>query len=100
MNRYPKSFASVSLLACLILAAPVNAAQRHSGKAEAQQTTENQTAQSRYQTAKKEANAAYKEALADCRKMRGAERTTCMKEAKANLQNDLAEAKKTMSSGE
>ncbi len=102
MNANAKCYAAMSFLACLLLTtAPVNAAQRQSAsKAEAQRMTQDMSAQARYKNARREANAAYKEAVADCRKMRGAEHTTCMKDAKANLQNDLAEAKKTLSSGE
>lgn len=76
------------------------AAQDAMSRAEAMQTIEDTTPQARHKTATREAHAAYQEALADCRKMRAAERTPCMKEAKTNLQSDLAEAKKILSSGE
>jgi hypothetical protein len=74
-----------------------HAAQDSMSKAEARQTVEDTSPRAQYNRARKEAQAAYKEALADCQKMRGAEKTACMKEAKTNLQNDLADAKKAMS---
>lgn len=61
---------------------------------------EDATAQARYQTSIKEAQAAYKEALNDCRTMKGSERTACLKEASANLQADLAAAKEQRKSVE
>jgi hypothetical protein len=58
---------------------------------------EDSTAKAQSKTAQKEATAAYQEALADCRKMRGAEAKACMKEARDNYRNDTAEAKKLLS---
>jgi hypothetical protein len=54
---------------------------------------EDATAQARYQTSTKEAHAGYREALKECQPMKGSERAACLKEAKANLQADLAAAK-------
>lgn len=55
--------------------------------------TEDATAQARYQTSVKEARAAYQQAVNECRQMKGSERAACLKEANANLQADLADAK-------
>lgn len=57
---------------------------------------EDSTAKAQSKTAQKEAAAAYQEALADCRKMRGAEAKACMKEARDNYRNDTADAKKLL----
>ncbi|HVK55480.1 MAG TPA: hypothetical protein VM532_10685 [Burkholderiales bacterium] len=57
---------------------------------------EDLTPKAQYETAKKEAGAAYREALNDCREKRGAEKTACVKEAKAVYTQDLAEAKKLL----
>lgn len=59
--------------------------------------TEDSTAKAQSKTAQKEAGAAYQEALADCRKMRGADAKACMNEARDNYQNDVADAKKLLS---
>lgn len=90
---------SLMATGCL-LAVSANAARDTDSKIEARQTIEDPTPQAQYQTLRREANAAYREALAECRKMRGAERNACTKEARSNLQNDLAEAKKTLSTGQ
>lgn len=58
-----------------------------------QWSTPDATPQDRYETAKKEAAAAYQEALADCRSLRGAEKASCTKEAQAAYNKDLAAAK-------
>ncbi len=55
------------------------------------------TPQQRYQTMKKEADAAYRDALKECKSKRGAERTECNKEAKSYHQADLESAKKARS---
>ncbi|RJF99154.1 hypothetical protein [Noviherbaspirillum saxi] len=78
----------------------VHAAQDAMSRAEARQTVEDRTPQAQFQTSKREANAAYQEALAECKKMRGTDRNKCMSEAKTNLQNDLAEARKALTSGQ
>jgi hypothetical protein len=63
---------------------------------EARQVIEDTTPQQKYNTAKREVQAAYQEALNDCKKMRGSEKTVCTKEAKESRQNDLTEAKKLL----
>ncbi|CAN5292171.1 hypothetical protein BH11PSE11_BH11PSE11_10220 [soil metagenome] len=60
-------------------------------------TIEDRTPQARYQTSKKEAAAAYQEALNDCRQNRGADRAACLRDARTNYQRDLDEAKRRLS---
>lgn len=83
----------------IVLMSPAHAAQNTTGSAEARQSTEDTSPQAQYKRAQREANAAYRQALTDCRKMNKSERSACEKEAKANLQSDLAEAKKMRSDG-
>lgn len=63
---------------------------------EAQQMKEDATPRARYNTSKKEANAAYSEAVKECRSMDRAQRSDCMKEARTNLQNDMAQARQML----
>lgn len=79
---------------------PVYAATDTSSKIEEQQLTEDFSPQAQYRLATREAHAAYQDALANCRKQKGTERNNCVKEARANLQGDLAEAKKNRSVGQ
>lgn len=67
--------------------------------AEKQQLVQSFTPQARYNLAKREAQAAYGEAVKECKSMSGAERSSCTKEARANLQQDLAYAKRQMQQG-
>jgi hypothetical protein len=46
-----------------------------------------------FSTAIDEAGGAYKEARRDCITMSGAERSSCMKQAKATYDNDMSEAR-------
>lgn len=85
-------------LSLLLIAGGAVAAEDKLSRAEARQTVEDTTPRAQYNTSKREAQAAYQEALNDCKKMRGTEKTACMKEARGNLQNDLAEAKKVLGS--
>ena len=54
---------------------------------------EDTTPRARFQTLKKEAGAAYQEALADCKRAERATRATCMREARALFEQDLAAAR-------
>lgn len=100
MTTYRKLVSPFLLVISAALTMPVHAAQDTSSKAEARQSTEDTSPKGQYQTSKKEAEAAYRQALADCKQMRATERKTCMKEAKSNYQADLSEAKKLLSSGQ
>ena len=59
----------------------------------AQWSTPDVTPQARYQTAKKEADAALQEALTQCRSLRGAEKAACTKDAQATHAAEVAAAK-------
>jgi hypothetical protein len=67
---------------------------------EARQMTEDFSPQAQYRLATREAQAAYQDAITNCKTMKGADRNNCMKEARTNLQADLANAKKMRSSGQ
>jgi hypothetical protein len=62
-------------------------------KSEAAQLSQDMSPQARSQLARREAHAAYKEALSACKSMDRAERKGCAAEAKRNLQQDLSYAK-------
>jgi hypothetical protein len=59
--------------------------------------TEDKTPAQRYATSRKEAAAAYSDALKDCGRMSSKERAQCQKDAKSNYNNDLAAARKEYS---
>ena len=84
------------LLAAAKASSPAFAAEDKMSKAEARQMVEDTTPRAQYNTSRKEANAAYREAVAECRSMSASERASCIKEARGNLQNDLADAKKPL----
>lgn len=67
-------------------------------RAEARQMKEDTTPRARYNTSRKEANAAYSEAVKACNSMSGKGKTDCLKEARTNLRDDLAQARQTLSS--
>jgi vacuolar-type H+-ATPase subunit H len=67
---------------------------------EAKQMTEDFSPQAQSRLAIREAQAAYQDAVNGCKTMKSAERNNCMKEARSNLQADLANAKKMRSSGQ
>lgn len=96
MNMLPKYLLPLFILTAGMPVSPAYAA----SKTEARPTTDDVTPQAQYQRSRREAQAAYREAQAACRKMPASERGNCTKEAKANLQSDLTEAKKALSSGQ
>ncbi len=57
---------------------------------------EDTTPQQHWQTSLKEANAALHEALQDCKLKKGAERSSCQREARQRYQDDLAQAKESL----
>lgn len=99
MHSIMKRLAGLMVIAAGQPLMPVYAAADAMSRVESRQLMEDKTPQARYQTSRKEANAAYQEALAECKKMQSGERSGCMKEARSNLQNDLAEAKRSLGSG-
>lgn len=101
MKPYVKLFSSTLFVmgAMLVSLPSAYAARTAEDRAEAQQSKEDVSPQGQYRIAKKEADAAYQEALTNCKKMSKADRTACMKDAKAAHQADLAQAKKEFSSG-
>lgn len=68
-------------------------------KAEAMQLSQDMSPQARSQLARREAHAAYKEAMSACKSMDKAERKDCSSEARANLNKDLKYAKEIRTSG-
>ena len=57
------------------------------------------TPQQLYDSAIREAGGAYKEALRECKAMRGVERLSCTREAKATYDHDMAEARALLRPG-
>jgi hypothetical protein len=58
---------------------------------------EDASAQAQYRSLEREARAAFRQAMAACRKMEVSAPVDCAREARSNLQSDLTEAKKTTS---
>ena len=54
---------------------------------------EDTTARARFQTLKKEAGAAYQEAMAECKKAEHATRAACIRDARTMFEQDLADAR-------
>ena len=96
-SKYRSLVLSMLLIGGTGFVSATHAAGDQMSKAEARQMVEDKTPQAKYNTSRREAQAAYSEAVSQCKAMRGADKNTCMKEAKTNLQNDLADAKKMMS---
>jgi hypothetical protein len=67
------------------------------GNDPARWSKEDATPQARYQTASKEASAAYRENMSQCRIAPQTGRSACMKEAKAIYQQELQNAKQLLS---
>jgi hypothetical protein len=65
----------------------------HAATSASAQMSQDMSPQMRAQLARREAHAAYNEALRACRSMERSERKGCMTEAKRNLQSDLSYAK-------
>ncbi|MES2046849.1 MAG: hypothetical protein V4447_00495 [Pseudomonadota bacterium] len=57
---------------------------------------EDVTPQARFLSSKKEADAAYKEAVTECKKLEPAYRSNCIREARAQLMQDIDSAKKKL----
>lgn len=63
-----------------------------------QWSTPDTTPQQRYETAKKEAGAAYQEALKECASLHGAEKSSCVKDAQAAYKSEMEAAKQELTS--
>lgn len=57
------------------------------------------TPQQQYRSAIREAGGAYKESLRDCAGLRGPEKSSCVREAKATYDRDMAEARALLRGG-
>ena len=68
-------------------------------RAEERQMVEDTSPKAQYNRSVKEAHAAYAEASKECGRMRSRDKTSCMQEAKTNLNNDLAAARSQMGTG-
>lgn len=101
MKPHGKLFSSsLFVMGTMLVSLPLAyAAGTAEDRVEAQQSREDMSPQGQYKIAKKEADAAYQEALTNCKKMSKADRTACMKDAKAAHQADLAQAKKEFNAG-
>jgi hypothetical protein len=93
------SFQCRSLYLLLILASgPTLAAQSASDAdrtAPARWNIEDTSPAAQYHRSTREAHAAYREAVTTCNQMPAERKSSCLQEAKANLQNDLAFAKQS-----
>lgn len=90
MNVLSRYLCTAALTAGAVMLLPAYGAT----DSEAKQMTEDFSPQAQYRLATREAQAAYQDALSNCKTMKGADRSNCMKEARTNLQADLANAKK------
>jgi hypothetical protein len=70
------------------------------GKDPARWSTELTTPQARYQNARKEAMAAYQQALMECRTKRAAAASSCKREARKDFDDDMAHASKLQRGGD
>lgn len=96
MNTLSRYLYAAALAAGGIVLLPACAA----ADSEAKQLSEDFSPQAQYRLATREAQAAYQDAVANCKSMKGTDRSNCIKDARANLQADLANAKKMHSSGQ
>lgn len=90
---------SSGLLLCAFAHAQSYTGNQVLSKSEASQLLQDVTPQARAQLARREAYAAYNEAMSACKSMGQAERKDCAVEAKKNLRNDLNYAKEIRTSG-
>jgi hypothetical protein len=84
-------------LFCLVTAASAaltlpSFAREYDGRDPDRWYREDMTPEAKYQTARKEASAAYRQAMDDCRHLYRAERSACMRDAKINYDTELEEA--------
>ncbi|MGV3740871.1 MAG: hypothetical protein ACO1NO_01005 [Burkholderiaceae bacterium] len=90
---------SGGMFLCSLAAAQPAAVEAPANKAEAAQLSQDMSPKARSQLARREAHAAYREAMSACKSMGPSERKGCAADAKSNLNNDLKYAKEIRSSG-
>lgn len=83
---------AVAISAGALAALPAHAESDAMKRAESRQMQETFTPQAEYQLSRREAHAAYQDALKACREEKRADRANCMRDAKSQLQQDLADA--------
>ena len=97
-----KPIVALASFVAVLATFPASAADEHrehreaTPKDEARWSTPDATAQQRYQSARKEAMAAYHDNLIDCKTRGGEDKTSCTKEAKARFDEEMSEAKKLL----
>lgn len=93
-----RSKLTITLLSTLLALAPLTASATRTQpvKDPARWYIEDKTPQARFQTSMKEVNAAYQEALVECKKKSSPEKSACLQEARKNFQADMAAAKMTL----
>jgi hypothetical protein len=91
-NIFPKVASALVLMATALYAIPVYATNDAMNRAEDRQLTEQFTPDAQYRLSRREAFAAYQEALQGCRQGDKSDRS-CMREANRQLQQDLGDAK-------
>ncbi|MDB5855857.1 MAG: hypothetical protein JWR22_3898 [Herminiimonas sp.] len=87
----PRVASAIILVVTALYAIPAHAADKAMDQAEARQLTEQFTPKAQYRLSRREAYAAYQEALQGCRQNGKADRP-CTQEAKRQLQEDLTDA--------
>jgi hypothetical protein len=96
---FPRLASAMILVVTALYAIPAQAADKAMDQAEARQLTEQFTPQAQYRLSRREAYAAYQEALQGCRQNGKADRS-CSQEAKRQLQEDLADASQFLRRGQ
>lgn len=92
----------LALFSCLLVAASgfamhaVAAEENVQKQDPARWHTEDTTPRARFNNMTKEVNAAYQQALNDCRSLRNRELTSCRREAKSNYTNDMQRARRML----
>jgi hypothetical protein len=96
---FPRVASAIILVVTALYAIPAHAADKAMDQAEARQLTEQFTPQAQFRLSRREAYAAYQQALQGCRQNGKADRS-CTQEAKRQLQEDLADASQYLRRGE
>jgi hypothetical protein len=91
-----KCTGSLILLGALFYASPVHGQNNAMSQAEARQMQEQFTPQAQYRLSEREARAAYQDAVRDCQQMDRTKRSSCVRDARDLLRQDLADARQKM----